>query len=263
MSSQPGPRPTLPSLEALGREFSRLAADGPAGERAHSRLGIRMALALSLVAALTAASFTPPGRAVADRVGQIVGIVEDDGEIVIAVGKTPQDLHPYRVSAFGDKEPGETCVFLNFEELPGSGYGSCLAGEVPADLARDKISPFVYSAPHELFSRGSAVLQGLAAADVAEVQVTYRDADDDEVLVPVDISILDRDLLEEARLTDDPTRFFAAFLPPEALEGAYGDREAAHVPRVEIRALDSAGNQIRSRILANLREYEHDLRLSP
>lgn len=257
MRTDQQPKPSLDALEALKQEFVRLAADDASNGRVRGAAWRTRVLApaVGVIAILCAAALTPPGRAVAERVGELVGLVDDNGAVVIGEGETPQDRHPYVVEASGEPDPGETCIFLRFREVDGAGFGSCLAGDVPRDLTREKLSPFVYWPPRGLLPQGSAVLQGLAVPEAARVEVTYREADGSEVAVPVDLSDLSPDLLRRARLADGPTRFFVAFLPPEALRGATFESDVG-VPAVEIEAFDSNGSKLATRSLSELRDYE-------
>jgi hypothetical protein len=265
MTSTEGSLHDLPSIKALGLEFARVASEEsqrrPQFQSVSTRRWVPALAALGIAATLTAASFTPPGRAVADQVGEFVGLV-DDHHVVIGLGQTNYEHHPYHVYVMGEPQPGETCVFFEFKEVAGSNMGSCLNGIGLSDLANDKLAPFVYWPPDGLLPKGSAVVQGLATPDVARVEISFRNAEGNKVQVPVDTSDLTVEMLQKIGLSDGPARFFVAFLPPEAMRDATFAthvpelQKDAHLPGVEIRAFDSQGNEIGSRSLANLDPQE-------
>jgi hypothetical protein len=69
----------ISALSELGREFRRLAAAeslAEVGPRPARTYRARLVLALAALLAVTGFSLTPPGRAIAERVGELVGIGE-------------------------------------------------------------------------------------------------------------------------------------------------------------------------------------------
>lgn len=252
MTHEPHASGAMPSINALGVEFARVAAEQGRDPSKLWDSTRRRAIAAVACAALVGFTLTPPGQAIAERVGEFIGLV-DHGSVVIGLGETPQEQHPYRVTASGEHAPGETCLFLQFTEVGDSGMGSCLAGPVPADLAAGSLSPLVYSPPPGLMPSGSAVLQGLATPNVSRVEVSYATDGDEDASVSVDLADLDSNLLSKVELADDPVRFFVAFLPPEAVQGGTG---ADRVSGVTIRAFDSSGDQVATRSLSHLADYE-------
>lgn len=252
MNPETNTHETLPAIAALGRQFEALA---DSDERAPSRvLRGRPRLALAGLACLALAVASPPGQAVAERMGELIGFVDEDGSVVIGSGESPGDQHPYTVTVSGNPRPGETCVFTRFDETA-TAMGSCLANGAASDLAERGISPLVYWPPRGLLEEGSAVAQGLISPDTARLEITYAAPGKERTEIPADLSQLDRDLLATGGLSDDPTKFFVAFLPPEVMD----DATVRSVSGVEITGYDETGRKLFRRDLSSLAEHESTL----
>lgn len=260
MSAETNSDETLPAIAALGHQFEALATREERAPQAGLRTRPRLALALAGLATLLIAASTPPGQAVGERIGELIGLVKEDGSVVIGSGLAPGEQHPFTVVVSGEPEPGETCVFVRFEELRRhAGMGSCVANWAAQDLAERGISPLVYWPPSGLLVDGSAVLQGLISAQTSRVEITYDAPGEDPASIPADLSQLDRDLLAAGGLSDDPTKFFVAFLPPEVMADA-GPRS---VRGVEITGYDESGRELYRRDLSKLRPHESALGHAP
>lgn len=233
--------PTIQALRELGTDFDALEVQSPGLRRQRSR---RIAGALAL---LVLAGFTPPGQAVAERVGELMGIGDvprEEGNYgtdprIIGVGTTPTD-HSYEAVISGEPGSDETCVFLGFVEITGTGFGTCVGQE----FARDKVTALIYRAPEGILPEGGVVLQGLTTADVARVEITYTDESGAPREAPVEMSPVSADLLDELDLSDEPFGFYFTFLAPGAIGTPVSDQTPGDLRDVEIRAFDANGDQL-------------------
>jgi hypothetical protein len=252
----------FPSLDQLRDEFSRLA------ERPAPRVGwpvraprLRTAALAGCVAiALGLASLTPPGRAVATDLGQLVGIGDEptqgvpEGEHAVVIG-TGDTAKSYRYEVVAETNNGgtdrsETCVFLEFPDLQGHEAGNCLTDASRRSLPEEKIDPLVYAAEDEFRPDAELIVQGLATPDVARVLVSYPSSDGVRTEAPVEMSTLDDQLSRQIGV-EDQAGFFFAFLPEGVLQGEPDDPRTltpcsvkASLGAVELAAFDAAGNQV-------------------
>jgi hypothetical protein len=228
--------------------------------------------------AVALASLTPTGRAIATDVGQLVGIGDQpsqgvpEGESAVVIG-TGDTARSYRYEVVAETNRGgtdrsETCVVLEFPELPGQEAGDCLTDASRRSLPEDEIAPFIYGAQSQFGPDAALIVQGLATLDVASVTVTYQSADGSRGEASVEMSSLDGDLSRQIGV-DDETGFFFAFLPQAILEGEPNDTHtlsACSVERslatVEVTAYDEAGNPIVTKDLGDP-WYTQSLLLSP
>jgi hypothetical protein len=231
-------QPSIHALRALGEAFDEL------GPRVVDRRGWtprKVAVAVALAGLVTAAAITPPGRALAERFGDLIGIENYGGHSgVIGTGKTPND-HPYRLVLQGSPTPGETCVFLGFPEVQETGMGTCLGDLAAPILATDKLYPGIYRAPDGILPNGDVVVQGLATADVARVEISFTGKDGARQALPAQTTAVTEDLLKQAGLSDSPFQFFFAFLPPGAVQSPVADQTASDLRDIAIRAYDADG----------------------
>ena len=259
----------LPSLDALGRTFAAAAAAEARGRRGAQRSSLPRfaAIGLCAIALLGLGSLTPPGRAVAEQVGDLVGIgkPEIDGQsFTVLLDRDRVDGRGYEVEASGDFQPGETCIFLNFKAIGGDQMGSCLAGDTPEVVRREKVAPFIYRATPGLFGDGTIVVQMLASLDVDRVELQYRRTDGSPGSVDASGSALDPSLTDDIGVgSNQATRFFFAVLPaslPADLRNLDRDAETdSLLSSLVISTYDAAGNQLSSRRMSAPREGESRL----
>jgi hypothetical protein len=120
-----GPGSTITALRSLGEEFRRL--DQTDGESPTGALGGRVLVAMVVIAAAIAFSFTPPGRAITGKVGDLLGIgdratlpprhepqlTHRAHGLVIGKGRAP-DGTPFEIvadrSVFSPPTPGPTPI---------------------------------------------------------------------------------------------------------------------------------------------------------
>lgn len=253
-------KPTSPSITAL-REFGD-ALHELEGRSATTvrRPYMRLAVAAAGAAVIVAGAFTPVGQAV----GELLGIGDPpretghygDGSAIADTGETPAG-HPYQVVVNGASQPGETCVFLGFPEVEGTGMGSCLWPEMAERLQSAKIVPTIYNAPAGILPDGAVPLQGLLTADVAKVDVTFQRDDGVEDKVLATVWPIGERMQRATGITDPKFAFFAAFLPAGAVGTPTESQTAADLQDIEIRAFADDGSEVASSHLA-----ADDVRLS-
>jgi hypothetical protein len=223
---------TFASLDDLRDQFATLP-DAPRRSWAAGR-GIRASgVALVAVAALVLASLTPPGRAIATDLGQLVGIGDEPtrgpapGEraVVIGAGDAAKSYR-YEVVAetnHGGSPESETCIYLEFPDLGGPTGGNCITRYTRRTLPQEHMTPlFPHEAPPEFGSDARWIVQGLVTPDVAQVTVTRSETDGTRTEFPIELSSLNEDLSRQIGV-DDKAGFFFALLPEGILPGESHD----------------------------------------
>lgn len=239
----------VPALEELGQRFE--GAFEPEPRRLRAGNGIRFGIAASVAALLALAGLTPAGRAVAGEVAAFIGIdnlVIEEDNFTGELGRGTLAGEPYSVSVVGDGAPGETCIFVAFDNAPGSDMGSCQGEGVEEILAENTVLPFIYR-PAEGVADDGAMVQTLALRDVErlEVEFTRRDgAPDDEAM---DRFALPPEAVELIGLPpSESVAFFVALLPdvlpPKLGDPGYDDAQDALINSVELVAFDADGNEL-------------------
>ena len=266
---------SLPDSSERRRDVARLASEGSSrserrrdkfqSHRGRRLLPIPVAIAAALLL-IVLVSLTPPGRAVADTIGRLVGIgdeptldqskgqdlVAEGKAVVVAQGTIPGTSQPYEASAYAanDKAPREQAPdklnsCLNFD-LPGLDSQQqvrfdsvCTDRPMPSaldvDAASDNLGRLGDAAR---FSAG-----GLLSDDVADVRVSYEDSAGDRVQVPVVVARLDDSV---AKQTGAPVTFgrFEAFFPDDGLPTSVGVFGHDFYGTVKVMALDAQGNKL-------------------
>jgi hypothetical protein len=263
-------------LTVLGEQFAALErAERGRGYRPWPAVARPLAIAVLIALALVLASLTPPGRAVASRIGELIGVGDEPSEgpgIVIGAGSSP-DGFPFEVVASDGGGPGisegQTCVFLAIPGTTGR-TGSCLTDDGARSLRRHEIKPLVYGAPPELGPEAELIVQGLTTREIDAVEVTYPDPEDGQLTsAPVQFSRLDARLGERIG-SGERVGHFAAFLPQGVLRG--DQRAPDHLtPRsireslseVDVRALSDDGAVVTEGTLVELEPGDFSLLLIP
>ena len=230
-------QPTISALRELEVEFDRLRPRAGRSPSARTLVATSAAVLVGLVA------LTPPGQALGEHIGDLLGIGDvprEEGRYgsdprIVGVGQSPTG-HPWEAVVSGEPGAQETCVFLGFVEVAGTGMGSCGQGE--------DLSTVIYRAPDGVLRDGSVVLQGLAAAKVARIEVTYADESGTRKDAQVDMSPVSADLLSQLNLGDEPFEFYVTFLPPGAVSTPVSDQTAADLSDIEVRAFDADGQRV-------------------
>jgi hypothetical protein len=256
----------LGALERLGKQFELLELEGAATRQKGYRT---LAIAAAIVLALAAASLTPPGRAVAERIGEIVGIGDEPTglpevthghreAVVIGVGETPSGTG-YEVFAHtglamrGDENP-ITCIGLNAPEEDVPGGGSCFTDDNERALERRPILPLAWYADLELGIDGAITVKGLARDDVAAVELEYEGGDGLVHAVPVEVFELNTALSKSIGSRKEG-KFFIGILPEsEVLPARAKTKEEVEeaFSRVRIRAVDADGSVLLDERYSNL-----------
>jgi hypothetical protein len=258
-------------VERIGERRSRIAPR-------LMRLGVA---ALALLAALVGFAFTPPGKAVSDELGELVGIGEPATlppdpfpglgprrpGVVIASGRAP-DGAPYEVVASrGDPSSGRgpskegtvmqrgggamTCLTVDLPESPERGtvefcvgpyrYGQGVVGVNVADRA------FPDKERELAGSKARYVLTALLSPKVERVEVSYQDAAGEGHVAFSDVGRVTRAIAKKIR-TDHRVAYLVAFLPDDGLpsdvrtgRGPGDRREPGVLGTVTVVGFDSSG----------------------
>jgi hypothetical protein len=247
----------------LGAQFARLERTPPPRRRPSPPTAL--ALAAALVALLAAVSLTPPGRAIAGKLGELVGIGDEPTgvggtSVVIGVGEGPSGSR-YEIFAFTElpntipSDTTTTCIGLNVPDsetgIPKAGIqeASCLTDDGKAHLERTIVNPLAVPAPSELGLEEEIVIQGLARRDVASVELEYEAGDGRTRTLPVQFFSLDESLGESIG-SDEEAGFFISLIPSRLL---FGDRGLGQVDdpsleeafsRLRLRALSGSGSAL-------------------
>lgn len=206
----------------LAAERDSLDGDRSAGRR---RSVTRLAIGLAAAALLVALSLTPPGRAVAERLGELVGIGDapsreaasgiDEPAVVIGAGESPNGTR-YEVVASADTniyrdEHPTTCIGLDMPNADGPSNEGCLTDAVLGSLDRTIVSPIAFLGSRDL-GADRLIVDGLASSRVRSAEIE-RIADDGSIeRYPVEVSHLEGELAAEIGATGEAA-FLLAFLP--------------------------------------------------
>jgi hypothetical protein len=245
----------LGSLERLGRQFAHLEEEGVTGRR--TRRAALAITAAAIVVVLVAASLTPPGRAVAGRIGELVGIGDEPtglpnagqgDSVVIGIGEGPSgtgyEIYATTVLADPGDEAPLTCIGLNVPDSEHPPGASCLTPENKRALERQAALPIAVRAPTSLEFDGAVAMQGLAREDAAAVEVSYATAEGMTREAPVEVFSLDDALGTEIDAAER-SRYFIGFLPADIVPSEPGNSTRREIEenfsRVRIRVLDANG----------------------
>ena len=185
-----------------------------------AKLGLGTIVAVGL-------AVSPPGQALAERLGELVGIGDEPtvptriahrpgtetGAVVIGSGTSPSgapmELVAFRVRAkTGQAETAvRTCYALDLPPEARSS-GDCIT-KTPADFASVRL----IAASSPLRPESQLVVQGLTSTETASVEMTYTDADGEEVEADVIFGSLTETLGAEIE-AETRAGMFVALLPP-------------------------------------------------
>jgi hypothetical protein len=234
MSPPTNLEPQLPALQALGAQFSRLSdlPDPDRTPRRRSALGRAAVVAGATALLLAFLAFTPPGRSVADAVGDLVGIGDDaparPGEkaVYIGVGDAAESYRYEVIASTNNAESGnpETCFELRFPDLDTPfTIANCITDEPARQRLQERgFAPFLYPAPRQFGPDAGIVVQGPVAPEVERVSVNYTAPDGSQHKAPVYMSSLDERLSRQIGARDQ-AGFIVALLPLSILHGTAED----------------------------------------
>lgn len=237
--------------------------------RSHPPRSQRKWLAGALGAVFVAAmlSLTPPGRAIAEDVGQLVGIGEPSSfdqsaisdlpasgpGLVLASGTIPGSEQPYELVGYASEEtsqggsPGPMSC-LNFD-LPGldkpseAGFNRvCVGGPQRRTLDTSGFT----DAEDTLGPDARYWVEGLVSPEVSRVEVTYEDADGERQQAPVVLGMLTDEIADQVGAPVELGRFLG-FMPDDGIaSSAVGASPDEHpfLETIEVRAFDADGNEI-------------------
>lgn len=255
---------------ARQRAVSALVADR---RRAPESTRSRWRWALGGLAAVVIA-LSPPGQAVAERLGELVGIGEESSvtepnlrdprltgqqdrvgpAIVVATGTVPGTDVPFEIvgwaaraksSRLSGAAPGvlQTCLGTVWPTIGEQYTGKWCWGEDGSESV-----PY----PFHTFGVGGSTVEnygpnapyefiGVTRPEVARMELTYRDADGNLQQGPVTLGTLDGKLLEETG-GNRPFGFFEAFVPYDGLpRNAFGYTGSPAAESAVLTAYDADG----------------------
>lgn len=182
---------------------------------------------ISLVVIGTAVAATPQGRALAERVADVVGIGDepsreatspiDEPAVVIGAGHTPNGTR-YEIVASGDMnifrddEP-TTCVSLDLVGLKAPTNAACLTEGSIRTPDRQLVQPIAYLGPREL-GADRLIVDGLASPEVESAAIEHREGSGAVRSYPAVVGELDRALAERIGASRE-VNFVVAFLPED------------------------------------------------
>lgn len=269
----------LPDSSEARERVARIAAEGSdldasaaTRSRHRPRRQSRWAAGIIAAIALVGLSLTPPGRAIAEGVGELVGIggkssldhsknenVPAAGAaVVIDAGTLPGSDQPYEITAYRSREPKHDLPRRHdvptrpIPEQSSRASISCISLDLPGieNLSQAEFSTICvdaeesddYTLHASGFSEDTAGTYGEAARfrvsgstseDVAEVEVTYVDpATGNRIKAPVIYGRLAGTVAEQI---DAPARFghFIAFIPDDGIKASLNRGGLAAHPFVE------------------------------
>lgn len=240
-------------------------------DAASARLGrprprLRRRLLGGLAGILVAAglALTPPVQAVAERIGELVGIGEPAtveqrasktfGPVLVAgAGETPDGL-PVEIVVFsggGFSEASEAappfqgspklCFGVDYPTKPKSPGGNELCGEPPGAMPMP--GAFDYRSRFGPKTRYS--LEGTIGPGVADVEVTYEEESGERVTAPVLMAGLDEQL-QQAAGVDVAYGFYVAYLPDDGTEGDGFAEPSQMISTVVLEAYGEDGELLKS-----------------
>lgn len=193
-----------------------------------------LAIAGACAVGVAVIAATPPGQSAAAWVGELVGIgdgapqpqVVRSQSVTLGAGAGPRN-EPYAVVADRPEAGGEVCLSLDWPEAKKAtttcGYPPDAGGlgrPSPADQTALG-TPFLIEAKAVGLDRrlgpDVGVVHGNAAADVSEVQVTYRDSAGEAHASPTRLFALEGEA-EEQIGAEGPLKAYVAFVPADGLD---------------------------------------------
>jgi hypothetical protein len=229
-----GTPPDPESVDRTRARVSELAHDAPLGgdgarTRPTPRPLIRIA-ATCLVGALClgAAALSPPGRAVAERLGELVGIGDepsrsrelpfDEKAVVIGVGTSPNGTAYEIVAArgmpslFRNPDP-DTCISLDLPDIYGPANAACLTDQFARSIERQVVAPIAFLGSPELGS-DRLIVNGMASTEVASAEIEHRTEAGDIERFPVQVTRLEGELASRISASRDAA-YLVSFLPED------------------------------------------------
>jgi len=237
-------------LDAVGRDLERAAEQGGQGPRYVGPVAAGAVAALLLAATV----FTAPGRAVAEQLGELVGIGDEPTQdrlrtpagsdypaVVIGTGETPGGERyeivassPPQVTDDGERA---ACISVEVPGFEGPELASCF-GEEPMQLAERVIDPLALTGGAKL-SPTRLMVQGLALPEVARVEVRHPSATGALETTEANLGLLDEELASRIDLSFQ-AGYFIAFLPeaviPSEARQEHAEWRPAGEPFVRSRA---------------------------
>ncbi len=280
------PIPDASEARERTKTIATAGAETPIGRRWVRRTPVLVAAILAL---LVASSFTPPGRAVADDLGQLVGIGEEPSDPGFAEGNGPSESEviglgtspngtDFELAATTNKPADHpsnatTCLYVSFPN-PGvrTNGEECMTHEALGDIqGHNAIRAFPLVGPPLLGEDGDLLVEITARRSVAGVDVTYPGPDGKEAreatLAPFEAAPSLSPQRQGEDATPTPLQFGVAFLPTtpyRALPQLGRDAEQSSYPsdfsldpeqvdrildRVHVTAYDDAGKRIEDVVL--------------
>jgi len=258
----------LVSMKSFGERLAALA-DRDEATSQRSRIRRRRAIAAVGITVAALVALTPAGHAVAERLGDLVGIGDEPSEVhgrtAVVIGTGKEKEYPYEIVASSAgfnriERPGDppvVCISVEFPGVSGVQAANCLTGAAKAALPERLIDPIAYGAPSSLYPDAELIIQGLAVPEVESMELAYTSVDGTQSEAPVSVSYLGGALSEQIGV-DEETRFFVAFIPADVLEAparADGpltiENATQALADIQITANDASGHVLATKDLIN------------
>lgn len=264
------------------QEAKDAAADAVSVPRSRRRGRFAGLSALVLVGLLV----SPPGQAVAERIGELVGIGDESSvsesnlrdprldeqqervgpAIVTATGTVPETGERFEILAWAarhkrpdDLPPGVgaptkdgelvSCMGQVYPDIGRQETGKVCIGQGPEELHVFGIGSHIVSGEEEYADNAPYSIVGTASADARRVEVTYTDASGEKADLDAHLGVMDEAVMEKTG-AETPFSFFIAFLPYDGAER--GDPRKPSLTRsptlesVKVTSYDEDGSEIAS-----------------
>lgn len=215
----------LPVLQALEAELARVRT-AAAGTAPRGRL-LRVATPATAAILAAAMALTPGGRALAERIGELVGIGDeptrnsvaliDEPAVVIGAGESPNGT-AYEVVASADMniyrdESPDTCIGIDFPGIDAPSNAGCLTGELSRSIDERVITATAFLGSTEL-GHERLIVDGLASPEVASAEIEWVAENGSIERHPVAVSHLTGELARDIGASREAA-FLLAFLPED------------------------------------------------
>ncbi len=257
----------LPSSDQARERTLNLAA-AQRSDRARPRR--RRRVAVLGVLATVALVLSPPGRSLAESVGELVGIgepaslpAEEFGDmisrgepIVLASGEAPGGS-PYEIvvgkAVFPERPEGgaggsggeQTCLTVDFPRAPRLGTVEFCVGESDTEFLASGVLDGVNYADGAgvLAPEARYVFTALLSPEIQRVELTYVNGDGETVQAPTDIGTVDEEI-RQAIGSDDRVGYMVGFVPDDGLGNYESRKKAGVLGTIELVGFNSEGEEL-------------------
>jgi hypothetical protein len=216
------------ALERFGRDLDSAMREHRGSARPGPRRGRLAAVVLAGAVVAAGLTATPPGRAIAERLGELAGIGDeptssldspvDVPDAVFGVGQAPNGTG-YEVVANTDHNlvrdrVHETCVSVEFPSTgSGAAWANCLTRSLAASIADDPLHLAARFGPAELGAE-RLIISGIVSTEIAHAEIRYEAPDGDTSVYDAEVFPLSGEV-GQAIGADEELHYALAFLPTD------------------------------------------------